>query len=68
MRGDYKAVRLNVRREGFEAPLELYNLAEDQGETTDIAADHPDICTELAGLMNLARTPSQEFPFGPREH
>jgi len=67
MRGDWKAVRLNVNRDGFEAPLELYNLAEDPGETTDLAVGNPDLCAELAGLMHTARTPSHIFPFGDQE-
>jgi arylsulfatase B len=44
--GDWKLLR-NPRR-GQEAAWELYNLAEDLSETTDLASQQPDKVTELA--------------------
>ena len=49
--GDWKAVR---QRPG--APLELYNLRPDPGETSDVATANPAIVAEIEGLMRTART------------
>ena len=59
--GDWKGVRRNVTRRD-EPPLELYNLSADVGETTDVAADHPDIVNSLKRAMNEARTSSELYP------
>ncbi len=59
-RGDWKAVRLNVRRDP-ENPLELYNLARDIGETTNVADEYPDIVAEIAAIMNTAHTESEHY-------
>ncbi len=41
---------------GGEGSIEaLYDLTNDIGETTDVAADHPDIVARLHGLLDLAR-------------
>ena len=54
--GDWKAVRL-----GMDGPVELYNLAEDLGETRDVAADHlgnvaraRTVCRSPVGVRTLA--------------
>ncbi|MBX3178678.1 MAG: arylsulfatase [Candidatus Hydrogenedentes bacterium] len=60
--GDWKALRLDIRKNG-KLETELYNLAEDPGETRNRAAEHPDIVARLEGLMREARTPSELFPF-----
>jgi arylsulfatase A-like enzyme len=36
--------------------LALYNLEEDRGETTDVAAQHPDLVKRLLALAQQART------------
>ncbi|MBX3179612.1 MAG: arylsulfatase [Candidatus Hydrogenedentes bacterium] len=59
--GDWKAVRLDVS-ENPDAPLELYNLANDLGEENNIAEEHPDIVARLAGHMAASHTPSELFP------
>ncbi|MCB1066501.1 MAG: arylsulfatase, partial [Verrucomicrobiae bacterium] len=38
--GDWKALKRNLRKDP-DAPLELYNLATDRSETTNVAATHP---------------------------
>ncbi|MDH3294499.1 MAG: sulfatase, partial [Acidimicrobiia bacterium] len=38
-----------------EATEELYDLADDIGETTNLAADHPDIVARLRSLVDQAR-------------
>jgi hypothetical protein len=35
-------------------PLELYNLKDDLGENTDIAAHHPDIAARLEKILAAA--------------
>ncbi len=54
---DWKAVR-----PGLGKALELYDLAEDLGETTDVARDHPRIVQQIETYLKTARTPSPEWP------
>ena len=64
-RGFAQAIRLNqwkgIRKTG-QSQIELYDLARDLGETTNLAAAHPDIAKKLLNLMAIARTESKEFP------
>jgi arylsulfatase A len=53
-------VRLNVRRDP-NGPLDLYNLARDIGETTNVADKHPDIVAEMAAIMNTAHAESERY-------
>ena len=55
--GDWKAVRRRVDR-----PIELYDLASDPAESRDMAADHPEVVTRIAWIMEHGRTPSERFP------
>ncbi|HZO53601.1 MAG TPA: hypothetical protein VFB63_12870, partial [Bryobacteraceae bacterium] len=58
---DWKAVRL---KDGGKAgaPIELYNLSTDLGETTDLAAKEPKIAAQIIHLMDTSRTPSPIWP------
>jgi arylsulfatase A len=58
-KGDWKLVRTQIRSKAG-APPELYDLAADPNETTDVAAKHPDIVAQLSALIRTARTPSQQ--------
>jgi arylsulfatase A len=58
---NWKAVRLGVSSDD-NAPIELYDLAADPGETTNLAAQHPDIVQKMDELMKAAHTPSTLFP------
>jgi hypothetical protein len=49
-------------RHALDAPVELYNLASDIGETTNVAGAHPEIAASLERLLTTARTESPEFP------
>ncbi len=64
-RGPWKGVKRDMRKEP-EAPLELYNLAEDIGEQENIAEEHPDVVAALeAALLQERTTPGVEaFRFG----
>ena len=55
--GDWKGVRLKMG-----APLELYNLKTDLGETNNVAAQNPQVVAQLDDLLKTARTDSAEFP------
>jgi len=59
--GNWKALRLKVR-DNPDAPIVLYNLKTDIGETKNIATDHPDIIKIIAPLFREAHTPSDRFP------
>lgn len=50
--GKWKAVRLKE-----SAPVELYDLDSDIGETEDIAAGHPDIVRRMEAIMKRAYSP-----------
>jgi arylsulfatase A-like enzyme len=57
--GSIEAIRsgtwkLHVRKRRREL-LELYDLADDVGETTDVAAEHPDVVARLSALLDAAR-------------
>lgn len=65
--GHWKALRQNLHPTAKAAsqapgPVELYDLATDPGETTDVAAQHPDIAARLAQIMKEQHTPSELFP------
>ena len=65
--GDWKGVVQNLIPQGKRAAqpwkIELYNLKTDIGETTDVAAKHPEIVARIDQLMREQHTPSAEFPF-----
>lgn len=64
--GHWKAVRQNLTPPlGAEPVLktELYNIKTDITESTDVAAEHPDLVAHLEKLMREKRTASAEFPF-----
>jgi arylsulfatase A-like enzyme len=55
--GDWKALR-----KGLQGPVQLYNLAQDIGETTDVAAQHPDIVAKVREYLRTARVDSPVYP------
>lgn len=55
--GGWKAVRLSAG-----APLELYDLKSDEGETRDLAARHPEIIRRIEEYLRTARTDSPLWP------
>jgi arylsulfatase A-like enzyme len=62
IRMDYwKGVRLGVR-EDRNAPIELYDLNSDPGETINLAEEHPDIIHQMDSLMRKEHTASEIFP------
>ncbi|RRB03852.1 arylsulfatase [Larkinella rosea] len=61
--GNWKAVRLNAATKP-DTPVELYDLATDPAEKTNLAAKNPDKARQLGDLMQKSHTPSNLFPFG----
>ena len=60
-RADWKGVRLNAIANP-DAPLELYDLASDLGETRNVASAHPEIVREMERIMAREHIPSELFP------
>jgi arylsulfatase A-like enzyme len=56
-----------IARQRNDQPWELYNLATDLGETTNLADEHPEKLQELVSLVEKARSPMrpQEEPAHP---
>lgn len=60
--GDWKLVQYSLQPGAFGKP-QLFNLAADLGERTDLAADHPDLVADLVDRMDRARVPNDRFKF-----
>ena len=59
--GKWKGVRLNVYEEP-DGPVELYDLEADLSETTDIAAEHPEVVEQIRKIMIEGRTVDPNWP------
>lgn len=57
----WKGVRYNLADGNRD--IELYNLDNDPGETTNIASEYPDVVARISEIMRSARVASPEFPF-----
>jgi arylsulfatase A len=55
--GNWKAVRL-----AKDQPLELYDLASDVSEKTNVASAHPDVVGKIEAYLKTARTDSPNWP------
>jgi arylsulfatase A-like enzyme len=60
--GDWKAIKLNIDKIP-QGGTELYNLASDVGETTNLSVSNPEIVKKMEELMKQAHKPSEVFPF-----
>jgi arylsulfatase A-like enzyme len=54
---NWKAVRL-----GAKSPLQLFDLASDPSETTNVADAHADVIAKFETYLKSARTDSEEWP------
>jgi arylsulfatase A len=63
--GDWKIIRNGVDQ--GDPQFELYNLKDDIGEKSNVAAEHPDVVARLARYAKEAHTPSKVFPLLPNE-
>ena len=64
--GQWKAVRNNVSFNP-SAPVELYDLDADPGETDNVAKKHPDVRKRMKEILSHARTTSPDFPLLPED-
>ncbi len=55
--GDWKGIRTGLR-----APVQLYDLADDPGETRDLAKQRPEVVSRIERCMDEAYVPSPEYP------
>lgn len=55
--GNWKAVRNGVTK-----PIELYDLATDEGEANDVAAAHPDLVERATKILEEAHRPDPNWP------
>jgi arylsulfatase len=64
--GDWKLVRRDLAKaakEGKPTPLwQLFDVARDPTETTDVASAHPDVVARLAAIADREFTSSERFP------
>ena len=58
--GGWKGLRLGKD----EGRIQLYKLADDIGESRDVANDHPKIVRQIAEIMDGATTPNRRYPVG----
>lgn len=63
--GNWKGIKRDLRKRP-DAPLELYDLEKDEGETQDVAAHNPDVVKRIEAIMREARTQpeTEKFRFG----
>ncbi len=60
--GDWKGVRLHVARNP-NGPIELYNLKNDLHEDHNVAAEHPEVVSQIERIMKEAHVDSPIFKF-----
>lgn len=60
--GKWKAVRTGIEKNPA-APLELYDLSQDPGETIDLAGQYPDVEAKMLAFMEKAHEEDPEWPF-----
>lgn len=62
MGGRWKGIRLL----SLSAPIQLFDLENDLGEKTDLAAQQPERVAEIAGLMRTARVDNEYWKAPPK--
>lgn len=60
--GEWKAIRMGAAKNA-NAPVQLFHISADIGESRDVAAEHPDLVAKASEIFRTGRTPSQYFPF-----
>jgi len=61
--GRWKGIRTGLSKKAKAVPdIELYNLAEDEGEKTDLAKRYPERVAQMKTIMDREHVPSERFP------
>ena len=65
--GDWKAIRKNLHpnpkaKDQKPGEIELYNLADDPNEKTDVAGKNPEVVAKLRAIMEKEHVKSEIFP------
>jgi arylsulfatase A-like enzyme len=60
--GDWKAVQYGLHQSA-NAPIEIYNLANDPHEDHNLASEHPELVTQAKEIFAEAHTPSDQWSF-----
>ena len=65
--GNWKAIRTNLHpapaaKAAEPATFELYDLAKDPAETTDVAAQNPAVVAKLTAILKEQHVPSKLWP------
>jgi arylsulfatase A len=65
--GNWKGIRTGLHPASAKGKqqstaLELYDLAKDPAETTDVAAQHPDVVAKLSAILKAQHVPSKLWP------
>lgn len=55
--GDWKGVRVGLKKNP-DAPWQIYNLRTDEGETMDVAKDHPELIKKFDAIVKKEHQPS----------
>jgi arylsulfatase A-like enzyme len=58
--GDWKAIQLRNLKTKELQPIELFNLKNDLGETTNLAAQYPELVSKIERNMDAAHTPPKK--------
>ena len=66
--GDWKGLRQNLKpgpaaKKAPDFSIQLFNLRDDPAETSNVAAQHPDVVARIGDLMRAQHVASAEFPF-----
>ncbi|ETN94187.1 arylsulfatase [Zhouia amylolytica] len=62
LKDEWKAIRLKVKKDR-NAPIELYNLANDPSEEKNVADDYPDVVKMMDSIMTASHTENPLFSF-----
>jgi hypothetical protein len=60
---NWKAIRTGLRRPDTDTAIQLYDLAQDIGESDNLAGRYPEIVEKCRTIMLSARSESEHFPF-----
>ena len=61
--GDIKVVRRNLKKKNVDStPWEVYDLANDPGESTDLAQQRPDVIAAAVQVLRQQTSHNSVFP------